>query len=58
MGVAAVLVLYFLVRRVAGSLAAFLAGLILAVTPVSVAVDRDNLPDTGSSSSYCCRAGP
>jgi 4-amino-4-deoxy-L-arabinose transferase-like glycosyltransferase len=46
MGVASVLVLYLLVRRVAGPGAALLAGMILALTPVSVAVDRDNLPDT------------
>jgi 4-amino-4-deoxy-L-arabinose transferase-like glycosyltransferase len=46
MGVASVLVTYLLVRRVAGPGAAFLAGLIVATTPVSVAVDRDNLPDT------------
>jgi 4-amino-4-deoxy-L-arabinose transferase-like glycosyltransferase len=46
MGVASVVLTYLLVRRVAGTGAGLLAGLIVAVTPVSVAVDRDNLPDT------------
>jgi 4-amino-4-deoxy-L-arabinose transferase-like glycosyltransferase len=46
MGVASVIVVYLLVRRLAGPVAALVAGLILAITPVSVAVDRDNLPDT------------
>lgn len=46
MGVASVLVTYRLVRRPFGPWAGLLAGLILAVTPISVAVDRDNLPDT------------
>jgi 4-amino-4-deoxy-L-arabinose transferase-like glycosyltransferase len=45
-GVAAVLLIYHLVRRCAGSAAALLAGLVLAVTPVSVAVDRSNSPDS------------
>jgi len=46
MGVATVLVTYLLARRVAGPGAGLLAGLIVATTPISVAVDRDNLPDT------------
>ncbi len=46
MGVASVGVLYRMVRRVAGIKAGLLAGLNLALTPISVAVDRDNLPDT------------
>jgi len=46
MGVASVLMTYRLVRRTFGPWAGVLAGLILAVTPISVAVDRDNLPDT------------
>jgi len=46
MGVASVLVTYWLVRRTFGRGAGLIAGLALAVTPISVAVDRDNLPDT------------
>jgi 4-amino-4-deoxy-L-arabinose transferase-like glycosyltransferase len=46
MGVGSVLLIYLLVRRVSGPGAALLAALILAITPISVAVDRDNLPDT------------
>jgi 4-amino-4-deoxy-L-arabinose transferase-like glycosyltransferase len=46
MGVLAVVVLYLLVRRVAGTSAGLIAALCLAVTPVSVAVDRTNLLDT------------
>ena len=46
MGVATVLVTYLLARRVAGPGAGLLAGSIVATTPISVAVDRDNLPDT------------
>jgi 4-amino-4-deoxy-L-arabinose transferase-like glycosyltransferase len=45
-GVGSVLILYWLVRRVAGAGAALVAALVLAITPISVAVDRDNLPDT------------
>jgi 4-amino-4-deoxy-L-arabinose transferase-like glycosyltransferase len=46
MGVASVLLTYHLVRRVFGAGAGLLAGLVLAVTPICVAVDRDNLPDS------------
>jgi 4-amino-4-deoxy-L-arabinose transferase-like glycosyltransferase len=46
MGILSALIIYLLVRRLSGPVAAFLAGLILAFTPVSVAVDRDNLPDS------------
>jgi 4-amino-4-deoxy-L-arabinose transferase-like glycosyltransferase len=46
MGTASVVVTYWIVHRVFGTVAGLLAGLILAVTPISVAVDRDNLPDT------------
>jgi 4-amino-4-deoxy-L-arabinose transferase-like glycosyltransferase len=44
-GVGAVLLLYALVARVWGRWAGVLAALVLAVTPVSVAVARDNNPD-------------
>ena len=46
MGVASVILTYYLVRRVFGAGAGLLAGLALAITPISVAVDRDNLPDS------------
>jgi Dolichyl-phosphate-mannose-protein mannosyltransferase len=36
----------YLVRRVFGAVSGLLAGLVLAITPICVAVDRDNLPDT------------
>jgi 4-amino-4-deoxy-L-arabinose transferase-like glycosyltransferase/putative flippase GtrA len=45
-GVATVLVLHQVVRRTFGPAAALLAALVLALTPVTVAVNRDNLPDT------------
>jgi 4-amino-4-deoxy-L-arabinose transferase-like glycosyltransferase len=45
-GVATVAVLYGQVRRACGPAAGLIAALVLAITPVSVAVDRDNLPDT------------
>jgi 4-amino-4-deoxy-L-arabinose transferase-like glycosyltransferase len=44
-GVAAVGLLYLLVARYFGPVAGLLAGLALAVSPVSVAVNRDNNPD-------------
>jgi 4-amino-4-deoxy-L-arabinose transferase-like glycosyltransferase len=44
-GILAVLLLYHLVRRQFGPWAAFFAGLALALTPVSVAVDRGNNTD-------------
>jgi 4-amino-4-deoxy-L-arabinose transferase-like glycosyltransferase len=46
MGVLAVALVILMVRRTAGSAAGLTAGLALAVTPISVAVDRSNLPDT------------
>jgi 4-amino-4-deoxy-L-arabinose transferase-like glycosyltransferase len=46
MGIASVAVLYGMVRRSSGSFAALLAGFALAITPIAVAVDRDNLPDS------------
>ncbi|HET9168868.1 MAG TPA: glycosyltransferase family 39 protein [Actinospica sp.] len=45
-GMAAVLVLHRVVREWAGQAAAALAALALALTPIVVALDRDNLPDT------------
>ena len=45
-GVGAVVILYFLVKRTFGPLASFLAATALAITPIAVAVDRDNLTDT------------
>lgn len=45
-GVLSVLVLYFLVRRHFGSLAGLLAGLALAVSPLSVATSRDATIDS------------
>ncbi|GAB3276031.1 ArnT family glycosyltransferase [Parasphingorhabdus pacifica] len=45
-GVAAVFVLHRTVRRWAGEPAALLAALILALTPITVAINQDNNPDT------------
>ncbi len=45
MGVASVWLVYHLVRRAFGGGAGLLAGLFLAITPIGVAIDRDNLPD-------------
>ena len=45
MGVASVLLLYDLVRRRFGRLGGFVAGLALAVTPITVAISRHNNPD-------------
>ncbi len=44
-GIAAVWVLYLLVARVFGHVAGLVAALALAVSPVSVAINRDNNPD-------------
>jgi 4-amino-4-deoxy-L-arabinose transferase-like glycosyltransferase len=44
-GIGAVWVLYLLVARPFGRVAGLCAALALAVTPVSVAIDRDNNPD-------------
>jgi 4-amino-4-deoxy-L-arabinose transferase-like glycosyltransferase len=46
MGVAAVAVLYVMVRRIFGHVAALIAALVLALTPITVAINRDNNPDT------------
>ncbi|WP_433179786.1 glycosyltransferase family 39 protein [Actinoallomurus sp. CA-150999] len=46
MGVAAVAVLYATVRRSFGYRAALIAALVLTLTPITVAIDRDNNPDT------------
>jgi 4-amino-4-deoxy-L-arabinose transferase-like glycosyltransferase len=45
-GVASVALLYFLVKRLFGPLAGFLAAMALAVTPIAVAVERSNNTDT------------
>ncbi|MEU4744902.1 glycosyltransferase family 39 protein, partial [Actinosynnema sp. NPDC023658] len=45
-GVAAVFLLHRTVRRWAGEHAALLAAAILALTPITVAINRDNNPDT------------
>ncbi|MEU5883002.1 glycosyltransferase family 39 protein [Spirillospora sp. NPDC047279] len=46
MGIAAVAVLYATVRRAFGYKAALVAAAVLALTPITVAIDRDNNPDT------------
>ncbi|GAA4492349.1 hypothetical protein GCM10023191_028150 [Actinoallomurus oryzae] len=46
MGVAAVFVLYVTVRRVFGPVAGLVAALVMALTPITVAINRDNNPDT------------
>ena len=46
MGVASVVVLYVVIRRTAGVVPALLAAFVLSITPIGVAVDRDNLPDS------------
>src|SRR5215212_5255051 len=43
---AVVALVYFLVRRLFGPLAGFVAALALAITPIAVAVNRDNETDT------------
>ena len=45
-GVASVAIIYFLVRRVFGTLAGFVAALALAFTPIAVAVERTNNTDS------------
>jgi 4-amino-4-deoxy-L-arabinose transferase-like glycosyltransferase len=45
MGVATVVLVYDLVRRPFGRLAGFVAGLVLALTPIAVAISRHNNPD-------------
>ncbi|MGE5250933.1 MAG: glycosyltransferase family 39 protein [Bacteroidota bacterium] len=44
-GALSTLVLYLIVKRASGETAGLTAGLILAVTPISVAADRSNTPD-------------
>lgn len=44
-GVATVLVVHHLVRRVWGDAAALLSALVVTLTPITVATTRDNLPD-------------
>ncbi|MFG2001504.1 glycosyltransferase family 39 protein [Spirillospora sp. NPDC048911] len=46
MGVAAVAVLYTTVRRAFGYKAALVAAVVLTLTPITVAINRDNNPDT------------
>lgn len=45
-GVAAVFVLHRVVRRWAGPRTALLAAALFALTPITAAINRDNLPDT------------
>src|SRR3954464_9241314 len=45
MGVASVALVYDLTRRVFGRAAGFVAGLVLALTPITVAISRHNNPD-------------
>jgi 4-amino-4-deoxy-L-arabinose transferase-like glycosyltransferase len=45
MGVASVALVYDLVRRRFGRLGGFVAGLVLALTPITVAISRHNNPD-------------
>ncbi|WP_329262436.1 glycosyltransferase family 39 protein [Streptomyces sp. NBC_01478] len=45
-GMAGVLVLHRTVRRWAGERAALIAALVLTLTPITVAINRDNNPDT------------
>jgi 4-amino-4-deoxy-L-arabinose transferase-like glycosyltransferase len=54
MGVATVALVYDLTRRRFGRLAGFVAGLALVLTPVTVAVARDNNPD--ALLALCCTA--
>ena len=58
-GIAAVGVLYSAVRRVFGHTAATVAGLVMALTPITVAITRDNNPDPvlvllTVSAAWCC----
>src|SRR5438045_619963 len=45
-GVASVALVYYLVRRVFGTLAGFIAAMAMALTPIAVAVERTNGVDT------------
>ena len=53
-GVATVALVYDLVRRRFGRAAGFVAGLVLALTPMTVAISRDNNPD--ALVALCCAA--
>ncbi len=44
-GILSVVLLFHLVRRSFGSIAGLIAALVLAVTPVAIAVERNNTPD-------------
>jgi 4-amino-4-deoxy-L-arabinose transferase-like glycosyltransferase len=46
MGVAAVGLVYAMVRRVFGPVAGVIAALVMTLTPITVAINRDNNPDT------------
>ena len=46
MGVATVGVLYATVRRAFGPVAGLIAALVMTLTPITVAINRDNNPDT------------
>jgi 4-amino-4-deoxy-L-arabinose transferase-like glycosyltransferase len=46
LGVATVWLLYLVVRRWAGHAAGLVAAAVLTLTPITVAIDRDNNPDT------------
>ncbi len=52
MGVAAVALVYDLTRRMWGRTAGFVAGLVLAITPITVAISRHNNPD--ALLALCC----
>ncbi len=54
MGVATVALVYDLTRRMWGRPAGFVAGLVLAVTPITVAISRHNNPD--ALLALCCVA--
>ena len=54
MGVATVALVYDLTRRMWGRTAGFVAGLVLAVTPIAVAISRHNNPD--ALLALCCVA--
>lgn len=45
-GIASVAIVYFLVRRIFGTMAGFVAALALALTPIAVAVERTNNTDS------------
>lgn len=45
-GIGAVVLIWYLVRRVYGGAAGLLAAAVLAITPISIATDRNNTPDS------------